>query len=46
VRRDGPADLGTLGAAAAMLVATAIVSAGLPARRAGRIDPVLALRCE
>ncbi len=39
-------DLLTLGGAAAVLVAVVFVSGWLPARRASRVDPMLALRCE
>src|SRR5262249_31049473 len=39
-------DVATLGAAAGVLVAVALASAWLPARRASRVDPLLALRHE
>jgi predicted permease len=39
-----PHDAGTLAAAAAFLAAVAITSGWLPARRASRVDPMLALR--
>jgi putative ABC transport system permease protein len=42
----GPHDLGTLAAAAAVLAAAGIVAAVLPARRAVRVDPIMALRGE
>jgi len=41
-----PLDPVALAAAVAMLIATAVVAAYLPARRASRIDPTVALRTE
>jgi predicted permease len=41
-----PQDPLTIGGAIVFLVATATIAAALPARRACRIDPVAALRCE
>ncbi|MGE3190035.1 MAG: ABC transporter permease, partial [Vicinamibacterales bacterium] len=42
----GGFDLVTFGAVAAILVGTALVANYLPARRAARIDPLRAIRCE
>ena len=39
-------DAGPLAAAAAVLLATALLSGYLPARRAARVDPSIALRCD
>ena len=41
-----PHDPGALAAAASTLGATAFVAAWIPARRAARVDPVMALRAE
>ena len=41
-----PRDSLTIGASASILTLTAAIAAFLPARRAGTIDPVVALRCE
>jgi putative ABC transport system permease protein len=42
----GPTDLPTLAVAGAVLAATAVLAAYVPARRASRLDPVAALRSE
>ena len=41
-----PHDPGALAAAAILLGATALIAAWIPARRAARVDPVMALRAE
>jgi ABC-type antimicrobial peptide transport system permease subunit len=41
-----PVDVPTLAASAALLAAVTLAAAYLPARRAARLDPVLALRTE
>jgi putative ABC transport system permease protein len=42
----GPADVATLGGVAALLAAIALAASYLPARRAARVDPAVALRSE
>ncbi len=39
-------DLATLGAAALVLAVVALAAGWLPARRASRVDPMLAMRLE
>ena len=41
-----PGDPITMAAAAAVLLAVGFFAAYLPARRAARLDPTIALRCE
>jgi ABC-type lipoprotein release transport system permease subunit len=41
-----PIDPTTFAAVAAMLVAVGVIACLLPARRAMRVDPMVALRCE
>jgi ABC-type lipoprotein release transport system permease subunit len=41
-----PTDAGSVILAASMLLATAVLASYLPARRASRIDPMVALRVE
>jgi ABC-type antimicrobial peptide transport system permease subunit len=41
-----PTDPGTLAAAAALVLAAAVVASVVPAMRASRVDPLIALRAE
>ena len=43
---EGLADLFTHAAVSVLLIIVALVAAGIPARRAVRVDPIVALRCE
>jgi predicted permease len=44
--RVAPTDLATFGGAGIFLVAVAVLAAWIPARRAAKVDPMKALRCE
>jgi ABC-type lipoprotein release transport system permease subunit len=41
-----PTDVGTLAAVAVSCIAISLAASLLPARRAAKVDPILALRCE
>jgi ABC-type antimicrobial peptide transport system permease subunit len=41
-----PADIATMVAASSLLGAAAALASSLPASRAARVDPQIALRCE